>query len=62
MCETNAYVYDEQGREILYLESVDLIKSENGMLFLQNLFGEQKLYDGYIQEVSLAKNKILLSS
>ncbi|MBF0566636.1 MAG: CooT family nickel-binding protein [Nitrospirae bacterium] len=60
MCEANAYVYDENGKEVLYLENVDEIKPEEGKLYLKNLFGEQKLYDGEIKEISLIKHKILL--
>ncbi|MCI4625279.1 MAG: CooT family nickel-binding protein [Candidatus Magnetoovum sp. WYHC-5] len=60
MCEANAYVYDKDGKEVLYLENVDLIRPEEGKLFLRNLFGEQKFYDGKIKEISLIKHKIIL--
>ncbi len=60
MCESNAYVYDEAGKEMLYLESVDLIRPEGGKIFLKNLFGEQKLYDGEIKEIALMDHKIIL--
>lgn len=60
MCEANAYIYDDSGREVLYLENVDLIQPQEGKLFLKNLFGEQKFYDGEIKEISLIKHKILL--
>ena len=43
MCETNAYVY-KNGTEELYLESVDIMKPENGKIFMKNLFGEQRYY------------------
>lgn len=59
MCEANAYIYQD-GKEELYLESVDIIKPEDGKLFLRNLFGEQRLFDGDIMEVSLLRHKIIL--
>ncbi len=59
MCEANAYVYQD-GKEDLYLESVDIMRPEEGKIYLKNLFGEQRLFDGEIKEVSLLKHKIIL--
>ncbi|MBF0538958.1 MAG: CooT family nickel-binding protein [Nitrospirae bacterium] len=61
MCEANAYVYDENGHEVLYLDNVDEIRPEEGKLLLRNLFGQQKLFDGEIKEISLIKHRILLT-
>ena len=59
MCEANAYVY-ENGKEELYLENVDIMRPEEGKIFLRNLFGEQKLFEGELKEVSLLNHKIIL--
>ena len=59
MCEANAYVYSN-GKEELYLESVDIMSPEEGKIYLRNLFGEQKIFEGEIKEVSLLKHKIVL--
>ncbi len=59
MCEANAYVYKD-GNEELYLENVDIMKPEEGKIFLKNLFGEQKIFEGEIKEISLLRHKILL--
>ncbi len=59
MCEANAYVY-EDGKESLYLENVDVLKPEGEKIFLRNLFGEQKEFQGSIREISLLKHKIVL--
>ena len=59
MCEANAYIYKD-GSEELYLENVDVMKPEDGKIFLKNLFGEQKVFDGEIKEISLLRHKILL--
>ena len=59
MCEANAYVYKD-GKEELYLESVDLLVPEGDKLFLKNLFGEQKTFVGHLREISLLRHKILL--
>jgi L-rhamnose mutarotase len=44
MCEANAYIYQD-GKEELYLESVDIMRPEEGKIYLRNLFGVQKLAD-----------------
>ncbi len=59
MCEMNAYVLKEDS-EVLFLESVNIARSEEGKVFLKNLFGEQKVFEGTIKEVSLVKNRIVL--
>jgi len=59
MCEANAYIYKD-GKEELYLESVDVMRPEEGKIFMKNLFGEQKIFEGEIREVSLLRHKIVL--
>lgn len=59
MCEIHAFVL-EDGAEELFLESVNIAKSEQGKVFLRNLFGEERIFEGAIKEVSLLKNRILL--
>lgn len=59
MCEANAYVYEE-GKEVLFLEGVDILIPEGDKLFLRNLFGEQKTFEGRIKEISLVRHKIVL--
>ena len=59
MCEANAYIYKD-GKEELYLENVDIMRPEEGKIFLKNLFGEQKMFEGEIKEISLLEHKIVL--
>jgi predicted RNA-binding protein len=59
MCETNVYI-EKDGSEELYLENVDIIKPEEGRIFMKNLFGEQKFFEGSLKEISLIKHKIIL--
>ncbi|MFA4920204.1 MAG: CooT family nickel-binding protein, partial [Thermodesulfovibrionales bacterium] len=42
------------------LESVDIMRPEEGKIYLKNLFGEQRIFDGQIKEISLLKHKIVL--
>jgi predicted RNA-binding protein len=59
MCEANAYIY-EDGKELLYLENVDIMRPEEGKIYLRSLFGEQKVFEGEIKEISLLNHKIVL--
>ncbi|MEJ2684656.1 MAG: CooT family nickel-binding protein [Candidatus Sulfobium sp.] len=61
MCEANAYVIKD-GNEELYLENVDIMRPEEGKIFLKNLFGEQKVFEGRIREISLLRHKIILEN
>lgn len=59
MCETNVYI-EKDGKEELYLENVDILRPQQGKLYMKNLFGEQKFFEGTIKEISLNKHKIIL--
>jgi len=59
MCEANAYIFKDGGEE-LYLENVDIMRPEEGKIFLKNLFGEQKVFEGGIKEISLLRHRIVL--
>jgi len=59
MCESNVYI-EKDGKEELYLENVDILKPEGGKIYMKNLFGEQKIFEGSIKEISLIKHKIVL--
>ena len=59
MCDLKAYIRNND-REELVLESVNLIRSEGGEVFLRNLFGEEKRVRGEVREVSLVKNRVVL--
>ena len=59
MCEANAYIFKDGGEE-LYLENVDIMRPEEGKIFLKNLFGEQKVFEGVIKEISLLRHRIVL--
>jgi predicted RNA-binding protein len=60
MCETNAYIEKNEGEEELFLENVDILRPEEGRIYMKNLFGEQRYFEGSIKEISLLKHKIIL--
>ena len=59
MCDLKAYVIKE-GKEELVLESVNLIRVENGEVVLRNLFGEEMKLHGEVREVSLVKSRVVV--
>ncbi|MBI5116014.1 CooT family nickel-binding protein [Candidatus Poribacteria bacterium] len=59
MCESNAYIL-ENGKEELFLESVDLIRPEGDSVYLCSAFGEQKTVSARILEIRLMDHKIIL--
>jgi predicted RNA-binding protein len=61
MCESNAYIIKD-GREELFLESVDRLENNDGEIKLTSLFGEQKTFAGRIKTLSLVDHKIILES
>lgn len=59
MCELNAYI-EKDGKEALYIESVETVRPEGEKIYLRNLFGEEKIFEGRIKEISFRRKKILL--
>jgi predicted RNA-binding protein len=59
MCEASAYIYKD-GQEELYLDSVDILLPEGDKIYLKNLFGEQKTFEGRVREISLLRHRIIL--
>jgi predicted RNA-binding protein len=59
MCEANAYILKD-GQEELYLDNVDIIMPEGEKIYMKNLFGVQKTFQGRVREISLLKHKIIL--
>lgn len=59
MCEANAYIRQE-GRDELLIEQVDKIVPKGEELFLENIFGQQKIIRAKIIEMGLVDHKIIL--
>ena len=59
MCEANAYIV-ENGKEELFLESVDILRPDEDGVYLLSVFGEQKKVNAKIKEVRLMDHRIIL--
>jgi len=59
MCEANAYLAREREEELV-LENIMILRPEEGQIYLQNIFGEQKRIKARIKEMNLVDHRIIL--
>ena len=59
MCEASVYL-SHDGKEELILEDVDILRPEDGQLYLCNVYGDQKIVKARLKEISLVNHKIIL--
>ena len=59
MCEATAYLLRD-GREETVMEGVDVLESDDDLLRLTDLYGEEKKIRAKIKGFSLVDHKILL--
>ena len=60
MCEANAYLNTDEGKEELLMEGVNILRPEEDGIYLQSLFGEQKVVKAHIKEMQLLDHRIIL--
>lgn len=62
MCEANAYIVNQDGKEDLLLADVDLIEpQDDGKIRLISIYGEQKVLDAKIKSMSLVNHRVVLA-
>ncbi|MCP4665751.1 MAG: CooT family nickel-binding protein [Deltaproteobacteria bacterium] len=59
MCESAAYILKD-GKEELFLESVDFLENKDGHVRMINLFGEEKTITARVKVLSLVDHRIVL--
>jgi predicted RNA-binding protein len=59
MCESNAYL-NKENKEELVMEDIMILRPEEGEIYLQNIFGEQKRIKARIKEMNLVDHRIIL--
>jgi predicted RNA-binding protein len=59
MCESNAYL-NKENKEELVMEDIMILRPEEGEIYLQNIFGEQKRVKARIKEMNLVDHRIIL--
>ena len=59
MCESSVFVLKD-GKETLFMEGVDIIKSDPDGLHLQSILGDSKKLKARIKELRLMEHKIIV--
>jgi predicted RNA-binding protein len=59
VCEANAYLLKD-GKEELFLESLDTVEPDEDKLRLTSIFGEQKFIKGRIARLALVDHKVII--
>jgi predicted RNA-binding protein len=62
MCEANVYLNTDEGKEELLMEGVNILRPEKDGIYLQSLFGEQKVVKAHIKEMYLLDHRIILET
>ncbi|HEC99759.1 MAG TPA: CooT family nickel-binding protein [Proteobacteria bacterium] len=59
MCETNAYILRD-GKEELLMDSVILLRPEDGKIYLRGLLGKEMYVEADIQEINFLDHRMVL--
>ncbi len=59
MCESNVYLRDEEG-ERLVMEDAVTVESERGRVKVTDLLGEQKEFEGTLEEITFLEHKVVI--
>ncbi len=60
MCEANAFLV-KNGEEELLMENVDILRPEGELVYIQDIFGEQRWVEARIKEMNLVQHRIVLA-
>jgi len=60
LCEANVYLIDENGTEVLILDSVDKVIPNKDEIILENIYNERKTVRAKIREMKLVDHRIIL--
>jgi predicted RNA-binding protein len=61
MCESNAYLVKD-GKEELIMESVGLVKIQDGTVLLRSIFGDETAIQAKLRELNLTGHRIVLEN
>lgn len=59
MCETNAYILKDDKEELL-MDSVILLRPEDGKIYLRGLLGKEIYVEADIQEINFLDHRMVL--
>jgi predicted RNA-binding protein len=59
LCESNVYLKDEQG-ETLVMEDAVLVENEGGVIKVTDILGDEKEFQGSLEEVTFLEHRIVI--
>ena len=59
MCESNVYVRDDEG-DRLVMEDAVLVQNEGGRVKVTDILGEEKEFEGLLEEVTFLEHRIII--
>jgi predicted RNA-binding protein len=59
LCESNVYLRDEEG-DRLVMEDAVLVERDAGRVKVTDILGEQKEFDGTLEEVTFLEHRIVI--
>ncbi len=61
MCESNVYLRDAQGDKLVMEDAVEL-KNHDGKIWIADLLGDEKEFEGTIEEITFLEHKIIINA
>ena len=59
MCESNVYLRDDEG-DRLAMEDAVLVERDGGSIKVTDILGEQKEFQGTLEEITFLEHKIVI--
>jgi len=59
VCESNVYVRDDEG-DRLVMEDAVLVQNEGGRVKVTDILGEEKEFEGLLEEVTFLEHRIII--
>ena len=59
MCESNVYLRDDEG-DRLVMEDAVLVESEGSRIKVTDILGDQKEFDGTLEEITFLEHRIVI--
>jgi predicted RNA-binding protein len=59
LCESNVYLRDDEG-DRLAMEDAVLVEKEGGNIKVTDILGEQKEFQGSLEEITFLEHKIII--
>jgi predicted RNA-binding protein len=60
LCESNVYLRNEEGDRLVMEDAVEL-KNRDGKIWIADLLGDEKEFEGTIEEITFLDHKIIIN-